>query len=86
MSHKFDDDMHAPTQNCSIAKPRPIRYWCSRESQIDFEMTTDLGSHERQFTGRGGAGNFVIKNPIPTENLPKQYSAKPVGGNATGRG
>lgn len=49
-------------------------------------MTTNISRHEKQFTGRGGAGNYVIKNPIPAENLPKQYSAKPQAGNATGRG
>lgn len=49
-------------------------------------MSSNLGKHEQQFTGRGGAGNFVIKNPIPAENLPKQYSQKPVGGNFSGRG
>lgn len=47
---------------------------------------SDLGRHEQQFTGRGGAGNFVIKNPIPAENLPKQYSQSPIGGNFSGRG
>ncbi|CCG81612.1 protein of unknown function [Taphrina deformans PYCC 5710] len=47
---------------------------------------SDLGKHEQQFTGRGGAGNFVIRNPIPAENLPKAYSQKPIAGNFSGRG
>lgn len=49
-------------------------------------MSDEIGRHAQQFTGRGGAGNFVIKNPIPAENLPKQYSQKPVAGNFSGRG
>ncbi|ORY85648.1 hypothetical protein BCR37DRAFT_377344 [Protomyces lactucae-debilis] len=47
---------------------------------------SDLGKHAQAFTGRGGAGNYVIKNPIPEENLPKQFSQKPVHGNFSGRG
>ena len=47
---------------------------------------SDLGKHEQAFTGRGGAGNYVIKNPIPEENLPKAYTQKPIAGNFSGRG
>jgi hypothetical protein len=49
-------------------------------------MSHDLGKHEHTITGRGGAGNYVIKNPIPEENLPKQFTQKPVHGNFSGRG
>ncbi|BFZ58903.1 hypothetical protein PYCC9005_005971 [Savitreella phatthalungensis] len=49
-------------------------------------MSSDLGKHAQAFTGRGGAGNYVIKNPIPPENMPKEYTAKPVAGNLSGRG
>lgn len=49
-------------------------------------MGEDLGRHEQQFTGRGGAGNFIIKNPIPAENLPRAYQQKPIAGHFAGRG